>query len=357
MRKIAAAARLLSKFRCRPASYILPKPQMASAFTSFQEVEDWDRPFTDAELQAIDAAFHYADETTSTNTAMLTSSSSPTKKHHLSTSVSADTLSKTRRRLPDSLFLFQRQNASSLSLSPCHRNRCHSYNSYCTKVSSPYPGYRKMKHPELAFKGQTVYSRTLIEVEKSVEELLHFVQVKKEKEGKAILGFDIEWRPTFIRGRSPGKAAVMQICGDNNRCYVLHIFHTGIPQNLQNLLQDPTSVKVGIGIKSDASKIFKDYNVSVRPLEDLSNLANSKLGGCRNWSLSALTEMLICKQLPKCKIVRLGNWEADILSKEQVLYAATDAFASCYLYQAINVLPEADNNKSAEPVPVAERAD
>lgn len=50
--------------------------------------------------------------------------------------------------------------------------------------------------------------------------------------------------PLTSAGRSPGKAAVMQICGDNNRCYVLHIFHTGIPQNLRNLLQDPTSVKV-----------------------------------------------------------------------------------------------------------------
>lgn len=60
-----------------------------------------------------------------------------------------------------------------------------------------------MKYPELAFKGQTVYSRTLVEVEKSVEELLNFVQAKKEKEGKAVLGFDIEWRPTFIRGLAP----------------------------------------------------------------------------------------------------------------------------------------------------------
>lgn len=47
-------------------------------------------------------------------------------------------------------------------------------------------------------------------------------------------------------GVPPGKAAVMQICGDKGNCYVLHIFHSGIPLTLQSLLEDPTVVKVGI---------------------------------------------------------------------------------------------------------------
>lgn len=49
----------------------------------------------------------------------------------------------------------------------------------------------------------------------------------------------------FSSGVPPGKAAVMQICGDKGNCYVLHIFHSGIPQTLQSLLEDPTIVKVG----------------------------------------------------------------------------------------------------------------
>lgn len=38
-------------------------------------------------------------------------------------------------------------------------------------------------------------------------------------------------------------------------------------------------------------------------------------------------------QLPKPGKIRLGNWEADSLSIEQLQYAATDAFTSWYLYQ------------------------
>lgn len=38
-------------------------------------------------------------------------------------------------------------------------------------------------------------------------------------------------------------------------------------------------------------------------------------------------------QLPKPRKIRLGNWEAAFLSKEQLKYAATDAFASWHVYQ------------------------
>lgn len=38
-------------------------------------------------------------------------------------------------------------------------------------------------------------------------------------------------------------------------------------------------------------------------------------------------------QLQKPNRIRLGNWEVDVLSKEQLQYAATDAFASWQLYQ------------------------
>ncbi|MCI10597.1 werner syndrome-like exonuclease-like [Trifolium medium] len=33
----------------------------------------------------------------------------------------------------------------------------------------------------------------------------------------------------------------------------------------------------------------------------------------------------------------MGNWETPFLSKEQLEYAATDAFASWFLYQIINL--------------------
>lgn len=58
-------------------------------------------------------------------------------------------------------------------------------------------------------------------------------------------------------------------------------------------------VQVGVGIGNDAVKIDNDYNVSVKDVEDLSYLANQKLGGdSQRYSLASLTEMLICKEVP-----------------------------------------------------------
>ncbi|OAY64603.1 Werner Syndrome-like exonuclease [Ananas comosus] len=194
----------------------------------------------------------------------------------------------------------------------------------------------------MKFGGQIVYCRTASEVEGATAELLDQIGASKNT-GHVSLGFDIEWRPVFRRGESPRKAAVMQICMDNTRCYVMHIFHSGIPPILKSLLEDNSSVKVGIAIANDARKISNDYNVCVRPVEDLSGLANLKLGGPpRKWSLCSLTEMVTCKKLEKPSKIRMGNWEADILSREKLEYAATDAFASWYLYEVLKGFPDAN---------------
>lgn len=201
----------------------------------------------------------------------------------------------------------------------------------------------------MAFKGQILYSRTVSEVEKAAKELLKIVETRKREVDKVILGLDIEWRPIFRTGVPQRKVAVMQICGDPCHCYVMHIIHSGIPQSLRSLLEDPTSVKVGVGISADARKVYKDYDISVKALEDLSGLANQKFGGVpKQWCMASLTEKLICKQLPKPGKIRLGNWEADNLSMEQLQYAATDAFASWYLYQSLKTLPDATDNRTEE---------
>ncbi|CAI9117570.1 OLC1v1018975C1 [Oldenlandia corymbosa var. corymbosa] len=290
-----------------------------------QDDENWDRPFTAEELAAIDDAVLQYSATTSSSKRQFPSNDSD----GLSDKVS-------RRRLPDSLFTFQQNGSTAGS---CLRK------STCPAI----------RYPEISFRGRIVYSRSFDEVEKSAAELLNFVEAKRRTEGQAILGFDIEWRPTFRRGIAPGKSAVLQICGDSKVCYVMHIHHSGIPQNLRSLLESPTSLKVGVCIANDARKMFSDHSVWIKDLEDLSYLANQKLGGdCKNWSLSSLTEMLICKQLPKPHNIRLGNWEANVLSDEQLKYAATDAFVSWYLFQVLKSLPEAEISQTdKEPVAAA----
>lgn len=264
-----------------------------------QDEWGWEQGLADEDLRAIDDAIESA-----------------TKKRRSDDFVESSNPQRSRsRRLPRSIVALQHPNTNPLS-------RC------------------EMRLSVMKFGGRILYSKTAIDVEQAANHLLHTIANSKSKKTQFVLGFDIEWRPSFTRGVSPGKAAVMQICGDTSHCHVMHIFHSGIPKSLQLLLEDPTLLKVGAGIANDAVKVFKDYNVSIKAVEDLSYLAKQKLGGApHQWGLGFLTKKLISKELRKPNKIKLGNWEANFLSKEQLDYAATDAFASWYLYQVLEGLP------------------
>ncbi|KAF7837026.1 Werner Syndrome-like exonuclease [Senna tora] len=198
----------------------------------------------------------------------------------------------------------------------------------------------RMRLPEMKFGGHISYCKTATGADKISLELLKIVQQNKREMVQTVLGFDIEWRPSFTTSVPNGKAAVVQIYAGTGRCYVLQIIHSGIPQNLQLMLEDPEILKVGVNIANDARKLFNDYKVSVKGLEDLSFLANQKLGGnVRYRSLAHLTEKLLSKELPKPSRIRMGNWESNPLSDEQIEYAAIDAYASWYLFKVLKDLP------------------
>ncbi|CAM8998027.1 unnamed protein product [Rhodiola kirilowii] len=283
---------------------ISPSNSLSETFMSCSSpiscIPDWDQPFTDEDLQQIDEIV-----------SSVTASAKLNKR--LSTESDDENSRDVRRRLPPSLI--------------------------CPNYKSPSEEM-KLRYPFLKFEGQIVYSRTAEEV---------------------ILGFDIEWRPSFRRGISPGKVAVMQICGDSHHCYVMHIFHSGVPRNLRILLEDPASTKalfgtaqVGVGIGNDSVKLFKDYSISTKDVQDLSNLANRKLGGeLKMWSLRSLIEELMHKQLEKPSAVQLGNWEARYLSKQQLHYAALDAYASWSVHQVLDSLPDAPGYDNAEELDVS----
>lgn len=97
----------------------------------------------------------------------------------------------------------------------------------------------------------------------------------------------------IYKGVLPGKAAVMQICGNTSLCHVMRTFHSGIT----SLLEDSTLVKVGVGISGDCAKVLRDYNVSVKsvrtfPIMQIKSLVeNLKLG------VFALAKILVCKEL------------------------------------------------------------
>ncbi|KAJ6653500.1 hypothetical protein lerEdw1_009172 [Lerista edwardsae] len=149
----------------------------------------------------------------------------------------------------------------------------------------------------------------------------------------AVLGFDIEWPPSYTKGKER-KVALVQLCESEKKCYLFHVSSmSSFPAGLKRLLEDKSVKKAGVGIEGDKWKLMRDFEIQLENLVELADLANEKLKCKEIWSLNDLVKHLFHKQLLKDKMVRCGNWEQFPLTEEQKLYAATDAYAGFLIYQ------------------------
>ena len=79
--------------------------------------------------------------------------------------------------------------------------------------------------------------------------------------GRKVLGFDIEWRVTFVLGQAPNPAATVQLCAAET-CAVIQLSALGdesLPPCLLDLLADARVLKVGVGASGDARRLELDY--------------------------------------------------------------------------------------------------
>uniref|UniRef100_W5MXW8 DNA 3'-5' helicase n=1 Tax=Lepisosteus oculatus TaxID=7918 RepID=W5MXW8_LEPOC len=183
--------------------------------------------------------------------------------------------------------------------------------------------------PYLEFPGSVVYSYESHDCSFLSEDLRTGLTP-----GSAV-GFDIEWPPSFIKGKMK-KVAMVQLCPSEDKCYLFHISSmAGFPAGLKRLLQDETIRKVGVGIDGDMWKLMSDFDIKMKSTVELGDLANKKLRCLEKWSLDSLVKHLFQKQLLKDKSVRCSRWDDFILAEDQKKYAATDAYAGLIIYKKL----------------------
>ena len=150
------------------------------------------------------------------------------------------------------------------------------------------------------------------------------------------LGFDIEWKPQFIKKKLGGvenKTAVLQLSTET-ATLVLHIIHLKIlPRHLANILANDTIIKAGCGIRNDVLKLLRDTNVQCKGVVDLVDL-KTKAGYPKQHGngLRKLAFNVLEINLNKPKKVTMSNWEILPLSGDQIRYAALDAWIGIKLY-------------------------
>ncbi|KAG8691059.1 hypothetical protein FRC09_011743, partial [Ceratobasidium sp. 395] len=142
------------------------------------------------------------------------------------------------------------------------------------------------------------------------------------KQARGPFGFDLEWKPTFVKGYPESPIAVLQLANEDQICLIqLSAMHE-FPEKLREVLEDPSIVKAGVGIANDARKLWRDCGVSLLGAVELSHLARS--ADTLRWragkqgeliSLSRLMEAYQSRRLPKGKI-RISNWELPLTPQQ-----------------------------------------
>ena len=149
-----------------------------------------------------------------------------------------------------------------------------------------------------------------------------------------ILGFDTETRPSFKRGKMY-KVSLLQVATPDI-CFLFRLNHTGLTPGIIRLLEDKEVLKVGLSWHDDVNSLHHLGEFQLGSFVDIQQQA--KDFGIEDMSLQKLFANLFGKRISKSD--QLSNWERDVLSDKQKIYAATDAWACIQLYSELERLKQ-----------------
>jgi ribonuclease D len=174
-----------------------------------------------------------------------------------------------------------------------------------------------------------VISTTVTSSGEAVESWIEEVEcVHRRRLHKLVVGLDVEWRPSF--GPAYSRTALLQLCV-GRRCLIFQILHADyVPDALAEFLLDPNYRFVGVGVRSDAQRLWRDWRLEVTNTEDLAELAADEMGrpDLLRAGLKGIAGAVMGANMDKPQRVRTSAWDAGNLSGEQIKYACIDAFVS-----------------------------
>ena len=175
--------------------------------------------------------------------------------------------------------------------------------------------------PRVTFPGKIVVVLTESEAQKAVDFLL----------SADILGIDSETRPVFKKGQHH-KVALLQV-STKDVCFLFRLNLIGMPSCIVRLLEDTTILKVGLSLHDDFMMLHQRRDFKIGRFIDLQNI--------EDLSLQKLYANLFHERITKRQ--QLSNWEAPILTEQQKIYAATDAWTCIQIYERLQELHKTHN--------------
>ncbi|RXQ96122.1 3'-5' exonuclease domain-containing protein 2 [Ancylomarina salipaludis] len=173
--------------------------------------------------------------------------------------------------------------------------------------------------PLEAFEGEIV----IIDSEEGLEEAVEYLKQFP------VLGFDTETKPSFTKG-NVNPVALLQL-SSFEKSFLFRLNRIGLPFPLIDLLSDPEIIKVGAAIKDDIRGLQDIKDFDGNSFLELQQYVSSF--GIENYSLKKLAAIVLKIRISKRQ--QVSNWEAAELSLGQLRYAATDAWVSLEIYNAL----------------------
>jgi len=173
------------------------------------------------------------------------------------------------------------------------------------------------KLPVEKFQGKIQIVLNEQEAERAVDYLL----------SRDIIGIDTETKPSFRKGHQ-NMVALLQVSSEEV-CFLFRLNHTGLCPAIVRLLEDKQVPKVGLSLHDDILSLSRRGEFKPGNFIDLQDHMSEL--GIQDLSLQKLYANVFQKKISKTQ--QLSNWEADVLSDRQKLYAATDAWACIKLYK------------------------
>ncbi len=145
-----------------------------------------------------------------------------------------------------------------------------------------------------------------------------------------IIGFDTESRPCFSPSQPKTGVALLQLSGPRE-AFLFRIQLLGMDRRLCRILSDEKIIKVGAAVHDDIRGLQKYADFEARNFIDLQKIVWEY--GIKDKSVKKMSAIILGVRISKTQ--QLSNWEADVLSESQRLYAATDAWVCREMYNLL----------------------
>ncbi len=175
------------------------------------------------------------------------------------------------------------------------------------------------KLPALAFEGEIIIVDSPEKIEAACYDLARY----------PIIGFDTETRPSFKAGVSYN-VALLQL-STPLKCYLFRLNKIPLDRTILSILERKDILKIGADVLGDLRALRKLRHFKDNGFVDLQKIIEEY--GIGEKSLRKMSALVLGYRISKAQ--RLSNWEAATFTPQQMIYAATDAWACIEIYNKL----------------------